>query len=1296
MVSHRSPYEQSVTEAFDRALGLNRKQAPRARGMAQELWPDESSQEDKWDAEVSLIAPLTPSTTASTPTPPGVMTTRPRSVGGNHHRARAVAALPTRPYSVCGTAEESASDGEDAPAEPDPRRPSGGRGLQQAALRKPQLPSLTSARGSPTEEARPHTSMAAPSSARPTVQSRPQANALPQVGSQIGSDVAGNNVLSYKDPALASLARRLTKALLLWHQRQPVRFVAPANWPTFLKEIDAVPSGVLSFDGFIAAVQKLGNPAPRYELRVFWRRLDPLGAGHVHLDVLTRAMYCIELAHWPDLSQQEIEHCVRTLNASADKWYRAGGNWFKIFSHVDANSNGALSFEELTKCVRGTIPGLHLTSAQISDRELQGLWKALDDEGEGEVPVHRFMSFMRKTGTACGLNMHAVTKYSRKKRGLEPSAHTQLGPPPERSHEQLRPVAAAIHRALQAYYFSRNNLRAHQDTPEDVWASKLPGVSGCWSRFLREADSDGVGKVTLSGWLETTKSKLGTMLLETAGTTKGQDSSSKPVAEEDLRALFHLCGSDSNTYPIKTMLLALYRLEVEAWPAPSEAIVRSVVTEMGRAMEHRMKASGNWYKVFGMATQEGAGHLTFENLRGIVRDQWHGLGISTSKVKEDEVKAFWKALDPHGLGNVSVSDFIVFMRRNGSHVSMHRLTDYSKQKRGIKDAQAQDMTQEVADAPKLSVEELLEVSSGVISAVNSWLWKKGPVDSAKGLWRLFLEHIPTARSGKVSCQEFLESLDEILQSQGSAPIQRRELLAFWRELDTQGIGFAAASNFDGALYKLQVSTWPKMDETTIRSSVGVLNAAAEKWHRAGGNWYKVFNSVDDQGSGSMDFAEFTSVVRKRFPGLGVNAQQLSDSDLKGLWRALDRRFAGIVELHEFMCFMRHHGGSMHRLTQYSMAQRGASHAPWTLGAVPERSRDDLRTTARKLDAALAAYWVRKGVRVRSTDLWEQFFVEAETRSKGRIHFQELLKTISTKLQRSGGQSPKGQGDLQATAPWSVQSAADSVSEMTVDGAVIPGVSYDDFKALWALVDQALSGIVSTTDWQIGIYQLYIEVWPDADHQWLVSIVDKIASFGEKRWPSGCNWFKVFRLVDTDNCGSIAFAEFADVLRRPLPCLAIPAEIVSNRDLQALWKAIDTARSGRISSSEFMLFMKRLEVKRGRKKPVAASLSQFQRAKASQDHNAQSVAVMELSSAQRQQLTNNLKGQTPEVFEECYQRWGLAWDGHVSEWHWHQIVREMLLIPEEDLCDDAVYSAWAMIDVTGQGQVPADALLTFKC
>ena len=57
-----------------------------------------------------------------------------------------------------------------------------------------------------------------------------------------------------------------------------------------------------------------------------------------------------------------------------------------------------MSYEELKKVLRTGYPGLEVTTDQVTDNQIRGLWRGLDDDLSGEVSVQEFMIFFRRHG----------------------------------------------------------------------------------------------------------------------------------------------------------------------------------------------------------------------------------------------------------------------------------------------------------------------------------------------------------------------------------------------------------------------------------------------------------------------------------------------------------------------------------------------------------------------------------------------------------------------------------------------------------------------------------------------------------------------------------------------------------------------------------------------------------------------------------------------------------------------------------------------------------------------------------
>eukprot|EP00441_Pelagodinium_beii_P036953 CAMPEP_0197636786 /NCGR_PEP_ID=MMETSP1338-20131121/12184_1 /TAXON_ID=43686 ORGANISM="Pelagodinium beii, Strain RCC1491" /NCGR_SAMPLE_ID=MMETSP1338 /ASSEMBLY_ACC=CAM_ASM_000754 /LENGTH=1294 /DNA_ID=CAMNT_0043209085 /DNA_START=101 /DNA_END=3982 /DNA_ORIENTATION=+ len=1265
---------------------------------------------DSADDEVSRIAPApTPSTAASTPTPDvhhyGKSQVRPQTVmsGVPSVKENSIFAEPCRPGSVACVPAESKTDNA-------PRKYSGQGG------------SLTAS--SPAPPPRPATSIECHTARSPSAggtflpsvsgpyghglassSPAPPGNATPQAGwppsptksspgspsNQLGSpkfsqtsSPSSPRRQKEQETALQLVAKRLTKALVAYYKSLGGKHVGQPSWTRFLKEIDEDDTGMMSFEEFDNAVQtKLKAAVSRYELRVFWRRLDEDQSGQASAEEFGRLMYRIELAQWPDLTDEEQAQTVRTLNSAAEKWHRAGGNWFKIFNQIDSDGSGNLNYEELVQCVRGTLPCLRLTPQEVSERQLQGLWKALDQNAEIEIPVHRFMVYMRKVGGQ-DLSMHKLTNYSKAARGMVEEKRS-LPPAPERSASEIRAIAAALEKALSCYYIDKGYLSVASASEAAAKPGGGTGGDACgWHKFFKESDHDGSGRLAYTELVKAIYTKLKPWLSKEKKLIVGGHG--RDVSKEDIRALWDkLDPSNVGEVTSKDMMLGLYRVVLEGWPDAKEAELEKLATLINNATVRRMRSGGNWYKVFNLVDKEQSGRLSFDQLTEVVRDSWFGLAIAPEVISDKELKMIWKKLDDNTSGDVTVGEFMVFMRKYGAKHNMHKLTRYSQIKRGTLLIE-KDWSEEINNAPAMDAPELAKFATDLTLGINAWLQRSGAGKGSSNpdLWAKFVDHSPNGHKfGRLKYAEFESLVKKVV----SDKVPQQQMMAFFREVDFDSTGEASAAEFNKCVYKLQIDSWPELDGRGILRCIGHLNAAADKWHRASGNWYKVFLACDEDGSGSMTFDEFMGVMRKSFPGLSIPPSRVSDQELRGFWRELDANRIGRVEVYDFLIFMRKHGA------EFSMHEklRAKAEAPiLDHGDPAHRTDDELRRIAQTLDGALAAYWNRRGVHVRAVEKWERFLTEADTDKDGNLTFNELELQLCVRLKGER----KGHMDVAKGLSAGQQK---TMERFLQDGAVVRGVSHDDLYALWCKLDSDRSGIVTQEEWTLGIYRLWLETWPFLNDRDLGKVVDKIGHAASKWIGKSRNWYKVFNLVDVDGSGAIGYDEFFNIVRRPLPCLAIPTSEISNNELKGLWKSMDNDQSSSVTVQEFMRFMRRLEVQRGFAKWEGRKASEVRgsimaRASAMIELSAAAKKIPEVTEAQQERIKASLQNLTIKDFQNAYSKWGMPWSGIVSEWEWCMVCRELMDISEEDIDDDALHGAWRKIDQGDFGEVPVEAVI----
>ncbi|KAH8098389.1 oxidoreductase [Aureococcus anophagefferens] len=547
----------------------------------------------------------------------------------------------------------------------------------------------------------------------------------------------------------------------------------------------------------------------------------------------------------------------------------------------DADDSGKMGFEELEHVLRDGFPGLHIPADELRDDDVKGLWKALDADRSREVCVQEFMVFMRRHGSAH--SMHRLTDYAKAKRGL---LEVERRPEPVLLPvERLRAVAQRLHRALGGF-LRRQGVKL--------------SIAEMWTKLFELTDADGSGRLRFAELLEAVR-KLGL--------------GEQHLAERDVLGLWtHADADASGELSADEFQDAVYRLEVEAWlnldTVEGEARLRQLVSVLDAAAEKWHRASGNWYKIFRMFDADDSGHMQFEELEHVLRDGYPGLGLGEKQVSTPHLQGMWRSLDADRSGQVSVQEFMVFMRRHGAEHSMHRLTAYSMEKRGL--------TPQATARPKhveLPVDRLHGVCKLIDKALVADFRRRGVHSSIAGNVKRLFREIDEDGSDRVTLAE-LEGAVRIRLRLGEGQVTKEDLLGLWTFVDADKSGALTAEEFQLALYHFEVESWPDYlaPELTaeLRRILGVMNAAAEKWHQAGGNWFKIFKRLDTSGDGLMGFEEIEHIIRAIFPGLHITKKELSEENLRGLWKALDADRSGAISVQEFMIFMRRHG--MHHET----------------------------------------------------------------------------------------------------------------------------------------------------------------------------------------------------------------------------------------------------------------------------------------------------------------------------------------------------------------------------------------------
>ncbi|CAJ1410905.1 unnamed protein product [Effrenium voratum] len=308
------------------------------------------------------------------------------------------------------------------------------------------------------------------------------------------------------------------------------------------------------------------------------------------------------------------------------------------------------------------------------------------------------------------------------------------------------------------------------------------------------------------------------------------------------------------------------RYELAMWPESSDEDLARVVKVVGEGISRWHHVEGNWYKVFLLIDTQGTGTITFEDLKKFLRGTYPGLHLNREELPSEDMFGLWKAMDSTVQMKVPKSEFMTFMRR------------YSGQA-PEKPPQVRDLAQEIAGAPELGRDQLRAVAIKIQGIVQSWLARKGYTcnsSTSPEAWAQIFKHL--VDGVRLSFLGLEAAIFGAMKGRGQ--VSEAELMALWRILDVDRSGEVREAEFATSLYRLQTETWPRLSNNNIERLIEILNAAAQKWHRASGNWYKILTICDEEDSGRLNFDEFCKVVRKGFPGLSIGVAEISEDELR--------------------------------------------------------------------------------------------------------------------------------------------------------------------------------------------------------------------------------------------------------------------------------------------------------------------------------------------------------------------------------------------------------------------------------
>ena len=220
-----------------------------------------------------------------------------------------------------------------------------------------------------------------------------------------------------------------------------------------------------------------------------------------------------------------------------------------------------------------------------------------------------------------------------------PSLHSQ--------HEQLLPT-----KQLRAVV-----LKMHEAFPRlcAAW-NEENAMRKNWALLFSRLDTDGSGR--LDYW-EFRRALIDVLEIS--------------ITEKEAKGLWAYVDHDkSGLVSIKEFQHACYLLILDDWPRLDRRTLTRLCGIINDAAVHEYSkegdgtSSGNWFKIFGHFDTDESGRLGWEELEQVSRRRDPGLNLSEEKITLNELRGLWRAIDIDCSGDVTVDEFMHFMKKNAT------------------------------------------------------------------------------------------------------------------------------------------------------------------------------------------------------------------------------------------------------------------------------------------------------------------------------------------------------------------------------------------------------------------------------------------------------------------------------------------------------------------------------------------------------------------------------------------------------------------------------------------------------
>ena len=176
------------------------------------------------------------------------------------------------------------------------------------------------------------------------------------------------------------------------------------------------------------------------------------------------------------------------------------------------------------------------------------------------------------------------------------------------------------------------------------------------------------------------------------------------ITEKEAKGLWAYVDHDkSGLVSIKEFQHACYLLILDDWPRLARRTLTRLCGIINDAAVHEYSkegdgtSSGNWFKIFGHFDTDESGRLGWEELEQVSRRRDPGLNLSEEKITLNELRGLWRAIDIDCSGDVTVDEFMHFMKKNATQ-QLHSQWRKEPTKKKEDEESRQDKIKRLAEA----------------------------------------------------------------------------------------------------------------------------------------------------------------------------------------------------------------------------------------------------------------------------------------------------------------------------------------------------------------------------------------------------------------------------------------------------------------------------------------------------------------------------------------------------------------------------------------------------------------------